>query len=306
MRAIKNRERAKAGFTLIEMLVVTVIIAILLSLVSMAVFSAYEKARVTRIGVEINQLALAMTAFQAKHSIGFPPTNLVVTDPPSNNDPLLRYVQKLFPRYQSASTTLYADLDGQGINVTTFDPGQSLVFWLVGFSGNPAAPFANHAVRMGLAPGTEAPEYDFDPDRLLDGRYYPQIAGDIAGLGEQNAFLYFDASNWYGGNKADGAAAGDVLEYDPDQAGALLGFRPYRNGTITATPYNNNSFQIISAGLDKKLGQGTGYGTAAGKDESWSFFDCLEATDPDERCEWDADNIANFTEGKTMLEFSGP
>ncbi|MGB6045682.1 MAG: type II secretion system protein, partial [Pirellulales bacterium] len=251
MRAIKNRERAKAGFTLIEMLVVTVIIAILLSLVSMAVFSAYEKARVTRIGVEINQLALAMTAFQAKHSIGFPPTNLVVTDPPSNNDPLLRYVQKLFPRYQSASTTLYADLTAEGINVTDFDPGYSLVFWLVGFSGDPASPFLNHGDRMGLGgvpPNLVAAQYDFDADRMRFGRYFPQIAGGVDDLytftdtdtdnvwdaGEtfdgRNALLYFDASNWYGGNRPD-TGTNAVLQYNP--AGSALGFRPYRNGDNT-------------------------------------------------------------------------
>ena len=144
------------------------------------------------------------------------------------------------------------------------------------------------------------------------GRTEPVVlfryAKDIASLGERNALLYFDASNFYGSSKLlDGTTASDVLPYNP--AGSALGFRPYRNESENdndmANPpdphYNRDTFQIISAGLDKRLGQGTGFGN--GEDQSWNTLDCDEMTDPDQRCEWDADNITNFTKGKTLAEF---
>ncbi|NIL96710.1 MAG: hypothetical protein GTO53_04670, partial [Planctomycetales bacterium] len=73
-------------------------------------------------------------------------------------EPIFKYVQRLFPRYDAA-TNLYTDLvTDEGINVATFDPGYALVFWLVGFSGDPADPFRDHRLRMGL--GGAAPELE--------------------------------------------------------------------------------------------------------------------------------------------------
>ena len=272
-----SRAVIRSGFTLVEVLVVTVIIGILLALVSAAVFPALQSAKEFAITSEASQLSMAMESLKAEYGTGNPPADLAL---PSGTDPddFYNYVVRTFPRFtkdpsdSSGATALTAAnlrtyLSGLGVNTSAFDPGNALVFWLVGFSDNPAAPFDGHVDRMN---GTKmiSPFYEFDIDRLgtdSEGyiRYFPKLAvDDYADADEQRAFLYFDKKC-----------------YDADHAyGTFL--KPYLKSGSTTTYSNPRGFQIINAGLDGQLGVGGDTYTDA-----------------------DADNLTNFS-GGTMGDYT--
>ena len=67
-----RRAWARAGFTLVEMLVVIAIIGMLMALVSVAVWKALERAKITKIIVEIGQLQTAIQSYKEKH-LQYPP-----------------------------------------------------------------------------------------------------------------------------------------------------------------------------------------------------------------------------------------
>ena len=182
-----SRAVVRSGFTLVEVLVVTVIIGILLALVSTAVFPALQSAKEFAITSEASQLSMAMESLKAEYGTGNPPADL-------SSDDLYNYVVRTFPRFtkdpsdSSGATALTAAnlrtyLSGLGVNTGAFDPGNALVFWLVGFNDNPAAPFDGHADRMNGTKMT-SPFYEFDIDRLGTGsagttiRYFPKLSVD--------------------------------------------------------------------------------------------------------------------------------
>ncbi len=275
-----SRAVIRSGFTLVEVLVVTVIIGILLALVSAAVFPALQTAKEFAISSEASQMSIAMEELKAEYGTGNPPADL------SSSDVLYNYVVRTFPQFKydpdSANpqnpdlltpTNLQAYLSkapssgGPGVNTSAFDPGNALVFWLVGFSDNQANPFDGHADRMNGTKMT-SPFYEFDTDRLgTDSedyiRYFPKLSVDDYDNAEaQRAFLYFDKKC-----------------YDANHAyGTFL--KPYLKSGSTTTYSNPRGFQIINAGLDGQLGVGGDTYTDA-----------------------DADNLTNFS-GGTMGDYT--
>jgi prepilin-type N-terminal cleavage/methylation domain-containing protein len=268
----------RRGFTLVEVLVVTVIIGILLALVSTAVFPALQSAKEFAITSEASQMSMAMEALKAEYGTGNPPADL------SSND-LYNYVVRTFPRFTKDPTdnsaltaaNLQTYLSGLGVNTTQFDPGNALVFWLVGFSDNPAAPFQGHAARMDGS-DMSSPFYDFDTDRLgkdttnSQVRYFPKLSGDdYANAPPQRAFLYFD-------KKA----------YDTPYS-SFSAYQKY--STEPPNYYNPKDAQIINAGLDGQLGVGGAPKDGAGADADIPFSGA------------DADNLTNFS-GGTMGDYT--
>lgn len=264
MDAVWVRRRPHHAFTLVEMLVVVVIIGMLASLITGAVQRAMHRARIARVAMEINQLEMALKAYNQKYG----------EDPPDFTDPAVvpRHLARAFPRYDAS--TWQADLKAAGVDVSTLDPGSAVVFWLgglpagdgskklLGFSANPKNPFDNSASRR-------PPLFDFDARRLKldnDGalRYYPDI-----GSGQNAPYVYFRSRN---GRYGDAHVWGQA--------------RPYFDAE-TNDWVNPDSFQIISAGFDGQFGTttdggepvypvGTNYGEAQ------------------------YDNITNFSEGGTL------
>ncbi len=233
------------GFTLTEVLVVTVIIGILIALVSGPVFSALDGAKEFASYSEAAKLKIAMEQLKSQYGAN-PPSDL--TNPGTASSAVYKFVARAFPRYDI--TQLESDLTTAGAN-TVFDPGNALVFWLAGFSGDPSNPFLNHANRMN---GTDssAAFYEFDADRLgTDGngvvRYYPALpSGEYSGEDGTRSFLYFDRS-------AYGTSYGSFSAYQ--NAGG--GF------------YSPQSFQVIQAGLDGTLGNG---GSLSSEDDNVASF----------------------------------
>ena len=224
---------------------VTVIIGILLALVTMAVFPALQSAREFAISSEAGQLEMAIEAFKSHYGSGYPPADLAAS---GEVDPLYNFVRATFPQFQFdpnspnpeepdrlTPTNLRNYLQTMkneagevaGVYITTFDPGQALVFWLVGFSNDPSDPFDGHVARM-RGEDLEKALYAFDPDRLgtrneediWTVHYYPDLSGGVdSSTINSRAFLYFD-SKAYGTpyQPAVGAENGPLPEFSVYQS----------------------------------------------------------------------------------------
>ncbi len=276
VRSSSERIVRNAGFTLTEVLVVTLIVGVLFSFIVSAAFSALTRGHEFAIQSEAGKLALAMETFRHEYG-GYPPANLA---PPQGSDPdrLYSFVSRTFPLYMRRLATddnlpgslqekLRNDLGrpvaegGKGIHIHTFDPGQALVFWLAGFSTDAGDPFAGHRERM-LGDDSSAALYTFadrlgsdDTDATLTVHYYPELTGGVSSASiNQVAFLYFDRS-----------------AYDAEYT-AAPGLQPFSAYRGPSGALNPGRFQIINAGLDRKLGSG---GASRGGD--------------------DADNVAHFS-----------
>ena len=228
---------ADRGFTLTEVLVVALIIGILLALVSAAVFPALDSAKEFAIYSEAANLSMAMESFKAQYG-ATPPSDL------SDSTAVNNFFSRAFPRVDTSAL----DLASAGANTSEFDPGNALVFWLVGFSGDPSNPFSDHDKRMSGA-DMSAAFYEFDTDRLGTNsnivRYFPALpGGEYDTADATRAFLYFDRSAY-------------SKPYTPPSS--TTAFNAYKNSG--GAYYSPQSFQIIQAGLDGNLGTGTSLST---------------------------------------------
>ena len=128
----RERVRVRAGFTLVEMLVVIAIIGILAGLTIPAVMVVMRRVKEAAIGIEINQLDMACKAYKEKFG-EYPPDFANVTDP-ALQQIILRHLAKAFPRYQPANWAAFRDhvLAEWYMNVEEFSPATALTFFLGG------------------------------------------------------------------------------------------------------------------------------------------------------------------------------
>jgi len=297
--SMPNR-RKHAAFTLVEVLVVAVIISILLGLVSAAVFGALKRAKEVAIFSEAKALELSMEEFKTHYQSGDPPADLrfFYDDGTTPNLKLTRFVARTFPRYDV--TRLKADLDAEQIAYATFDPGYSLMFWLVGFSGDPSNPFRGHYLRMQGKDLTKA-FFDFDPERIVDGHYFPVSPAYFTD--DDNDGVWDPGSAF-----ADGAWGTAGEDYDEKVAFLYFdfksyvlifrGFAPYQK-VADGQHYNHHTHQIVNAGLDRRLGIG---GPPRAVDLDLSDNVLADPTSGPYIGD-DADNIANFA-GGTVGDFT--
>ncbi|MBQ7109768.1 MAG: prepilin-type N-terminal cleavage/methylation domain-containing protein [Thermoguttaceae bacterium] len=168
-----NRKRANrgAGFTLVEILVVIVIIGLLAGITSTVLVSARKSARGAVVATQMAQLSMALDEY--KNQFG--------EYPPDFSDPeaVVRHVKKRWPRYNLPGATVQlqyeefmlhvqhgckvssgsieaptglGDLDGQHVwNLQNYI--SSLVFWLGGlpdYDGKPSGFYANPKAPLGV------------------------------------------------------------------------------------------------------------------------------------------------------------
>ncbi len=180
-RSASEGSGPRRAFTLTEILVVITIIAVLASLVSVAVVRALDTAKQTRIKLEVDNIDAALKAYKEKYG-SYPPCDLTN---PATNLVLRQHVARVFPRYNL--TNLTSDLPQAGVHAIDFRPDQALVFWLQGFSPDVANPFITPDGRRIVAgmpdmtKSTITPLFSFDPTRLYQ---VPSITSGVA-----NAFI---------------------------------------------------------------------------------------------------------------------
>ena len=297
VRAVPVR---RAGFTLVELLIVIAIIASLAALLLGAISRVKEVGRKTVTASEISQLETAVAKF--KTDFGFAPPSYAVFPTPgiapasgSDAEKTARYLQKMFRAYEPLNPS-QVDLDpstpgnqgftfrGNNLSGGTLIGVQSIVWFLGGPNGTgfqpnlPSAPGAN-------ASSVKGPYYNFDPNRFIN----PETKSDTENLYRDpwgTPYAYFSTGS---GKNYDAAYTWAV----PGRASTYLG--AYRVGGTTASPWAApGQIQIISAGPDTEFG--TFYsGTTRGE---W-VPGAGEYTDTS-TTGYGADDIANFNNGAAL------
>ncbi len=181
-----------AGFTLVEMLTVIVIIGILAGLISAAAIYARARAREAATFTQIKQLEASL--MQYKNEYGeFPPDFWGLNDATNPalqqkaQQDLRRHLRKRWPKYAAGADPVAqfaADLTAAGLDPTKLDPASALVFWLGGLpeeapSGlwKPAGFHADEEHPFQYGQPRTGPMFEFDPKKITNDtvgvlRYY--------------------------------------------------------------------------------------------------------------------------------------
>ena len=281
------RSRSPRGaFTLTELLVVIAIIGVLTSLVTAAAVSAWNKARTSRITLEIQTLSQAMEQINSDFGI-YPPnamhTGQALNDGPQQGDianDLNRTFKKLFPRHQE-SPALIAQIAGASNGlVGGMAASEAIYFWLGGFSDDPKYPISGTggpSFNISTTP-TEVVEdrnrrAEFDLTRLgprnVDGSFagrFIQYTVNVNGVsqdrqinfwqyfpkGSAQPLVYFDVSRYKPYQYDMHAASDPLLE--------VHAIAKLREGvSVASTPadlafVDQGKYQILHAGLDEDWG----------------------------------------------------
>ena len=286
-----NQSRAsRSGFTLVEVLMVVAIIGILAGLIIPAVGIAYRTSIKRAISMEVITLADAVEKYRSKYD-EYPPDG-------SNATVMERHLRKAFPNIATTELQIFSKTYGtpvanvnNGAPAGVMDPAEALVFFLGGFSDDPAFPFTGVGGPLFLTnmAGTQVNSsaasistvqynvdrvnsfYEFNQAQLTLGpSTTTTVSNDESELfagtndavpayhpkGKTAPFVYFNRSTYTSG------AFFNV--YAPSGKGYA---RPYRsdkeNTKVASTPamannrfpfMNSDTFQIISAGLDDSYG----------------------------------------------------
>lgn len=321
-----------AGFTLVEMLVVIVIIGMLAGLTTTVLVSARRSVRNSVVASEEAQLSIALD--QYKNKVGEYPPDL------SDPNAVMRHIKKRWPRYNvtydqfiqhvqdgcKLSSGSYAgpisdltELNGQHVwqlgNYVS-----SLVFWLgglpnadgipSGFYANPKAPLGidanNNPIRKPYRATREKPFYSFDRKSLAsfwfddsgaDPIYYP---ADDAALWSDSlgAYLYVPAvceggyPILYFRPTIGSGYADKYVFFGETAADSVSQAVPYARDAAQGSWYEERRFQLVHPGADGLFGQSVVEGGRPG---------VPVGTQPTFNCTLaDDDNITNFLQEGTL------
>jgi prepilin-type N-terminal cleavage/methylation domain-containing protein len=270
-----QRTRRRAGFTLIEILVVVTILAVLMAMTAGVVQKLRTAGEDIDCRKDITELHKAVGGFIQEPrlgSVGFMPSRIMVGP---GADPASRaYLARLFPKTGGILNVPAASLEGD----------QCLVFFLGGphLSRDPAADatllgWSTNATNPTLPGGERITFYEFRLNRL----------SNVRGNGYHS---YLDRWNEvpiaYFSSYSSGGDRWIPSQYGNDCAGL-----PHGGGT-GLSPYINNvnpdSYQLISAGRNRKFGNGGG---------SWQLGQGPGTYPPDSDGYDDISNFASFLLG---------
>jgi prepilin-type N-terminal cleavage/methylation domain-containing protein len=276
MRIAHTDNTRRTGFTLVELLVVVVIIALLVGLTTAVVVKALGRGNQARARAEISQLSVAIENFQQKFKVPYIPSRIVlcerITDYEAQSSNTLyvdsfQYLSRVFPRIQwrdASNQPVVIDWNGDNAYTppATLGGHHCLVFFLggvpslpsgsgtrtpQGFSTNPANPAAQGGSRID-------PFFEFPASRL-NSTQMPTDQGTYMTYLDpwETPYAYFSAYKTRNGYNRYCPAGGP---YTSDCSPATVW--PYAEALGTQPRYYNpHSFQIISAGPNKVFGSGT-------------------------------------------------
>ena len=264
-----SEARPSAGFSLVELLVVIVIIGILIALLIPVLGIARASVQEAGITTEVATLSQGLEAFNTEFNAGYPPDfsgPIIVNGPRQLVAPdaqaVDQFLTRLF-RYRNRATDVPRDpATGMplpnGANLfASLDPSEALVFWLRGFTDDPANPLFGP---VGVRPDTvqRTPIFEFDPTRLIDKdgdgfmEYYPRFASDLP-------YVYLAHYNYVGAFQQPSL----VCRTGVDTNAAFPCPRPYlakqnAEEIVDINQVNDyaaaQKFQVLAAGLDNDFG----------------------------------------------------
>jgi prepilin-type N-terminal cleavage/methylation domain-containing protein len=222
----------RSGFTLVELLVVIVIIAMLAALITPAVMQSLTKARNAAIKAEIDMLHMALMNYQSEYGVLPPceePDSFWGTEKYTSGGPAAKHLRRLFPRCAEPATQLN-DTNGAAAEMR-LTQANAIVAWLAGYTTDPRSPLVPGASRVKL--------FDFDVSRIdsSTGSYYPR--------GKKGSpYIYFDSSNYRLNPVTIGSFTSGANIYRPESPQDPTG----------DTFFNPSTFQILCAGRDEVWG----------------------------------------------------
>jgi prepilin-type N-terminal cleavage/methylation domain-containing protein len=217
----RHAQRIRQAFTLVELLVVMGIIAILVSLLTVAVMRATVKGTELQARADIDGMSAAIAAFKQEFGVDYIPSRLLLREQGGYNisgasanlleQDTVQFLQKVFGRRFNPNSppSGFYDWNGDGVN---FDPtinnkppavwlleGHEVLVFLLGgiptnqstatvaacqgFSASPTDPTTQGGTRRG-------PFFEFKANRLLQ-KSQP-VGGNSGFTSNYNFFLYVD------------------------------------------------------------------------------------------------------------------
>jgi prepilin-type N-terminal cleavage/methylation domain-containing protein len=279
----------RAGFTLVELLVVIVILAMLASLVTFAASRAITAARNAAIKAEIEMLHMAIMNYKNEYG-SFPPCSDVLPPPiqfpsePSSSTNLVgSHLQRIFPQSRPpyrVKRDFTEDKNQNGVlepaedtntdsifDFIRLDVNTALPYWLFGYSSDSRNPTI----------GELTPLFNFDKSRLPT--YSSYFTGQLysSNMATSGFYRYVNSASYYFRDASGNRWPMPGVEFNPSTASLATANNAFGedsqtfNGSIDkigvftedanlngkidlGLPFNDGTFQILHPGRDGQFG----------------------------------------------------